>query len=55
MDHVITLGDILQIALLLAACFACYVRGKISGIELILNDLLNREKIKLEDVTDLLD
>jgi len=55
MDHVITFGDILQLALLLAACFACYVRGKITGIELILNDLLNREKIKLEDVTDLLD
>ena len=55
MDHVITLGDILQIALLLAACFSCYVRGKISGMEMILNDLLDREKIKLEDVTDLLD
>ena len=55
MDHVITLGDILQKALLMAACFACYVRGKIAGMELILNDLLNREKIKLEDVTDLLD
>ena len=55
MDYIITLGDVIQIALLLTTCFACYVKGKIEGIELVLNDLLDRDKIKLEDVTDLLD
>jgi hypothetical protein len=55
MEYTISVMDLIQITLLLGACFACYVKGKIEGIDLVLNDLLDRDKIKLEDVTDLLD
>ena len=49
----ISVMDIIQIALLLAACFACYVNGKIKGISSVINDLLDHGKITLKDLEEM--
>ena len=53
-EVVLTGGDIIQIALMLIACYACYWKGKYegieeTGIELIDRGLLDAEALEEEE------
>lgn len=52
---VITVADLIQIALLIGACYACYIKGKVNGVVDLANMLLERGKISLKDLEELQD
>lgn len=45
--------NLVEIALQLAACYACYLWGKTSGISLTVNLLLEKQIIKESDLDKL--
>jgi len=53
MDQSITTMDLIQIALLVAACYGCYWKGRFSGIEDVINELLDREIIDPKDLENM--
>lgn len=53
MEFTVNLYNVIEIALLLAACFACYGKGKIDGIGDTIEELLDREIISLKDLEKL--
>lgn len=53
MDHALTTLDLIQIVLMVAACYACYWKGRFAGIEDVINELLDRDIINLKDLEDM--
>lgn len=49
-DVLITGADLLQIALMLAACYACYVKGKVEGVEDAVTELIDRGLLDVEEL-----
>ena len=47
-DVMLTGGDIIQIALMLAACYACYWKGRYEGIEEAVTELIDRGLLDVE-------
>jgi hypothetical protein len=47
-DVVLTGGDVIQIALMLIACYACYWKGKYEGIEETVIELIDRGLLDAE-------
>jgi hypothetical protein len=45
---VLNVGDLLQIALMLIACYACYWKGKYEGIEETVIELIDRGLLDAE-------
>ena len=48
-DIVLTGGDLIQIALMLVTCYACYWKGKYEGIEETVIELIERGLLDVED------
>ena len=51
-EVVLTGGDLIQIALMLVACYACYWRGKYEGIEETVIELIDRGLLDAEDLEE---
>ena len=51
-DVVLTGGDLIQIALMLIACYACYYKGKYEGIEETVIELIERGLLDVEDLEE---
>lgn len=51
-ENIFSLMDILQIALTLFACYACYIRGWNKGVKDLVEELVDKGVLKEEDVTD---
>ena len=51
-EVVLTGGDLIQIALMLVACYACYWRGKDEGIEETVIELIDRGLLDAEDLEE---
>jgi hypothetical protein len=49
-DIFLTGGDLLQIALMLVACYACYWKGKYEGIEETVTELIDRGLLDVEEL-----
>ncbi len=49
-DVVLTGGDLIQIALMLAACYACYWKGRQEGIEETVTELIDRGLLDVEEL-----
>ena len=49
-DVVLTGGDLIQITLMLVACYACYWRGKYEGIEETVTELIDRGLLDVEEL-----
>jgi len=49
-DILLTGGDLLQIALMLVACYACYLKGKYEGIEETVTELIDRGLLDVEEL-----
>lgn len=45
--------DVIQIFLLLTACLACFVSGRVNGIKAVLEHLLEKEIITMKDLDDI--
>lgn len=53
-DVLFTGGDLIQITLMLAACYACYIKGELKGIEETVTELIERgllDEKELEEMT----
>ncbi len=53
-DVLFTLGDLIQIALMLAACHACYVRGELKGIEETVTELIDRGLLDEKELEEMM-
>ena len=51
-DVALTVGDLLQIALMLVACYACYWKGRNEGIEETVIELIDRGLLNAEDLEE---
>jgi hypothetical protein len=51
-DVVLTVGDLLQIALMLVACYACYRQGRSEGMVDIVLDLIDRGLLDAEELEE---
>ena len=51
-DAILSVGDLIQIALMLVACYACYWRGKYEGIEETVIELIDRGLLDAEDLEE---
>ena len=51
-DVVLTGGDLIQIALMLVACYACYWKGRYDGIDETLTELVDKGLIDLEEIEE---
>jgi hypothetical protein len=51
-DVVLTVGDLIQIALMLVACYACYWKGRNEGIEDIVLELIDRGLLDAEELEE---
>ncbi len=49
-DVFLTGGDLIQIALMLAACYACYWKGRQEGIEETVTELIDRGLLDVEEL-----
>ena len=53
-DVLFTLGDVIQIALLLVACYACYVKGELKGIEETVTELIDRGLLDEKELEEMM-
>jgi hypothetical protein len=53
-DVLFTLGDLIQIALMLAACYACYVKGELRGIEETVTELIDRGLLDEKELEEMM-
>ena len=51
-DVVLTGGDLIQIALMLVACYACYWKGKDEGIEETVAELIDSGLLDVEELEE---
>ena len=51
-DVFLTGGDLIQIALMLVACYACYWKGRNEGIEDTVIELINRGLLDAEELEE---
>jgi len=51
-DAILSLGDLIQIALMLVACYACYWKGRYDGIDETLTELVDKGLIDLEEIEE---
>ena len=49
-DVIFTGMDLIQIILMLVACYACYVKGKVEGIEDTVTELIDRGLLDLDEL-----
>ena len=47
-EALLSVGDVIQIALMLAACYACYIRGELKGIEETVTELKIPASVKTD-------
>jgi hypothetical protein len=53
-DVLFTLGDLIQIALMLAACYACYIKGELRGIEETVTELIDRGLLDEKELEEMM-
>jgi hypothetical protein len=51
-DAILSVGDLIQIALMLVACYACYWKGRYDGIDETLTELVDKGLIDLEEIEE---
>jgi len=51
-DVVLTGGDLIQICLMLAACYACYWKGRNEGIEDTVTELIDRGLLDIKELEE---
>ena len=51
-DALLSVGDVIQIALMLAACYACYWKGRHEGMVDIVLELVDRGLLDAEDLEE---
>ena len=51
-DAILSVGDLIQIALMLGACYACYWKGRYDGIDETLTELIDRGLIDVEELEE---
>ena len=51
-EIVITGGDLIQIALMLLACYACYWKGRHDGMEETVLELIDRGLLDVEEIEE---
>jgi len=51
-EPIFSIMDLLQLGLMILACYACYCRGRITGIEQTVQTLADQGLIDLEEVED---
>ncbi len=51
-DAILSVGDLIQIVLMLVACYACYWKGKNEGIEETVIELIDRGLLDAEDLEE---
>ena len=51
-DAILSVGDLIQIALMLVACYACYWKGRYDGIDETLTELIDRGLIDVEELDE---
>lgn len=51
-DAILSVGDLIQIALMLVACYACYWKGRYDGIDETLTELIDRGLIDVEELEE---
>ena len=51
-DAILSVGDLIQIALMLVACYACYWKGRYDGIDETLTELVDQGLIDLEEIEE---
>ena len=53
-DALLSVGDVIQIALMLAACYACYIRGELKGIEETVTELIDRGLLDEKELEEMM-
>ena len=51
-DAILSVGDLIQIALMLVACYACYWKGRYDGIDETLTELIDRGLIDVQELEE---
>lgn len=51
-EPIFSIMDLLQLGLMILACYACYCKGRITGIEQTVQTLADQGLIDLEEVED---
>ncbi len=51
-DAILSVGDLIQIALMLVACYACYWKGRYDGIDETLTELIDCGLIDVEELEE---
>ena len=51
-DAILSVGDLIQIALMLVACYACYWKGRYEGIEETVTELIDRGLLDVEELEE---
>lgn len=51
-DAILSVGDLIQLVLMLAACYACYWKGRYDGIDETLTELIDRGLIDVEELEE---
>ncbi len=51
-DAILSVGDFIQIVLMLVACYACYWKGKYEGIEETVTELIDRGLLDVEELEE---
>ena len=51
-DAILSVGDLIQIVLMLVACYACYWKGKYEGIEETVTELIDRGLLDVEELEE---
>ena len=51
-DAILSVGDLIQIALMLVACYACYWKGRYDGIDETLTELVDKGLIDLKEIEE---
>jgi len=51
-DAILSVGDLIQIVLMLVACYACYWKGRYDGIDETLTELVDKGLIDLEEIEE---
>ena len=53
-DALLSVGDLIQIALMLAACYACYIKGEHKGIEETVTELIERGLLDEKELEEMM-
>mgnify|MGYP003660642713 CR=1 FL=1 len=51
-ENIFSVLDIIQIVLMLLACWACYVRGRVTGMQDMIEELADRGVLDLEKLEE---